>query len=111
MHLIEQGIKPQEVSLPVPAELFQPLVGISQRPALDPADMLAAYDASPHEPCPLQHFDVLGCGGKGHPQRRGQFAEVLLPVGEGTQDRPAGRMGQGMKDAVEGRRAICNHMV
>jgi hypothetical protein len=59
--------------------------------------MRATDDAPAQQPCALQDADVLGGGGKGHPEGRGQLAQGLLPVAEPAEDRPAGRMGQGGK--------------
>jgi hypothetical protein len=52
------------------------------------------------------HADVLGGGGEGHPERRGELAEIALPTGELPDDRAARGMGQGMENPVEPGRTI-----
>ena len=86
-------------------------VDLGKGPGLDPAQVSAAGDTAAHEPGALQHADVLGGGGKRHPQRRCQLREVLLTRGQPTQDGPPRRVRQGMKNAIESRRGLFNHMV
>lgn len=73
--------------------------------------MLPPGDAATHERGPFQHAHVLGGGGEGHPEGRGEFAEIALPAGELPDDRAAGGVGQGVEDAVKPWGAIYYHMV
>src|SRR5262249_44793132 len=57
------------------------------------------------------HAHVLGGGGEGHPEGRGELAEVALPYGELLDDRAAGGVGQGMEDEVKPGGSIYYHMV
>jgi hypothetical protein len=50
-------------------------------------------------PAPVPN--MLGRRGKGHPERGGQLAEVLLLLGELPQHRPPRRVGQRVEDAVQ----------
>src|SRR5262249_44055760 len=58
-------------------------------------------DTPAHELGPLQHAHVLGGGGEGHPEGRGELAEVALAAGELPDDRTPGRVGQGVEDDIE----------
>lgn len=101
LHLVQQGVQPQEVPLPISVVLLEPLVGFGERLAVNPADVITPDDAAPHQLRPLQHFDVLGRRRERHLQRRRQFAEILFPRGQAPQDGPPRRMGQGVKDAIQ----------
>jgi hypothetical protein len=68
--------------------------------------MLPAFDAAPDELGVLQHAHVLGGRRESHFQGRGQLAEVALPARELPDDRPPGRVSQGVKHEIQPGRAI-----
>ena len=110
-HLIEQGVESLEAGLPNLAVAFQPSVGFRQRLGFDAAQMSAPHHAAAHELGTLQDPDVLGGRGKRHAQRRRQFAEIPLSLGQTSQHRPPRRMRQCMKDPIECGVFIFNHVV
>jgi hypothetical protein len=57
-----------------------------------------------------QHAHVLGHGGQGHVETRGQLADGALAPGEMTQDCAPRGVGEGAEGAGE-RVGIINHMV
>lgn len=75
------------------------------------AEVLPPDHPATHEIGPLQHAHVLGRGGEGHAEGRGQFAQVPLPAGELPDDRASRRVGQCVEDAVESWGSIKYHVV
>lgn len=104
-----------KAGLPVPPELLRPQHRLPERGGPEAAEMLTPSDAPTHEIGPLQHAHVLGCGRKGHLERRGEFAQVALPAvpgeGEPPDDRAPGGVSQRVKHSIEPRRRRRNHMV
>ena len=101
LHFIEERVLRFEAGLPVPAELLGPERRVLERPGVQAAQVLTPDDAAADEFGPLQHAHVLGGGGEGHSEWRGELAEVALPAGELPDDRAAGGVGQGVEDEVQ----------
>ena len=102
----EERIQRFEAGLPVLAELLRPLHRVPERRGSQATQVLPPDDAATHQRGTLQHADVLGGGGEGHPERRGELGEIALPAGELPDDRAARGVRQGVEDAVEPGRAI-----
>lgn len=105
---IVEGLEPPLPKLPVP---LRPLGDLPDGRRVKAAHVRAAGDSPPDQPGSLQHPNMLRGRREGHPQGRRQLAEVLLFARELPEDRPARRVGQGVKDAVQVRGSIQNHMV
>lgn len=100
-----------EVGLPQAARSFEPAVGLIEGAGDESADVCTADATAAHEFGSLEHANVLGRGREGHAQRRGEFREVQLAPRKPAQHVAAGGMGKGVKDAVEIRGAMENHVV
>lgn len=108
LHLVEERVQRLEAGLPVLAELLGPERRFLERRCVQAAEVLPPGDAAPDKPGSFQHAHVLAGSGEGHPQGRGEFAEVALPAppippcgGELPDDRAPGRVRQGVEDAVQ----------
>lgn len=111
LHLIQKHVQGLETGLPVLAELLGPPRRFPQRCGVQTAEVLTPNNAPPHQPRPLQHPDMLAGGGERHPERRGELAQVPFSVRQAPDDRPPGRVCQGVKDQVQTRLSIYNHVV
>ena len=77
--------------------------------------MDAAVDFAPQEPGGLQHAEMLGNGGEGNVEGRGEFGDGGLALRQARENGAAGGIGQGPEGGVErgvaGGGGIVNHMV
>ena len=71
---------------------------------------LATGDAPVDQPRPLQHLDVLGRRGKGHPSRTGQVPDRAFSPGHLADHAAPGAVRQRLKDTVDLFRFF-NHVV
>ena len=63
--------------------------------------MLPPHDAAADQFGALQHAHVLGGGGEGHLEGRGELAEVALADRKLANDRAPGGVGEGVEHEVE----------
>src|SRR6188768_760620 len=111
LHLIEQRVQRLEPRLPVPPKLLGPERRFLQRRGFEPTKMLTPGYTTTDEPGRLQHAHVLGSRGERHLEGRGELAEIALTTRKLPNNRAPGRVRKGMKNEVEPRRAIQNHVV
>jgi len=62
--------------------------------------------AAPDQAGVFKYVEVLGERRQGHGKPRGEFGGVPRTAGQPLHDRPAGGIGEGPKDPVEGRRTL-----
>jgi hypothetical protein len=106
LHLGEEGVEAEERGLPALAVALGPVRDVLEGGGVEAAEVGAADDATADELGALEDADVLGGGGEGHFEGRGELAEILLVVGELAEDGATGRVGEGVEDAVESGGAI-----
>jgi hypothetical protein len=111
LHLLQKRVERLEPGLPVLAELPGPQHGVPERLGAEAAAVLASHNAPADEAGPLEHADVLGGRGEGHPEGRGELGEGALSGGELPDDGAACGVRQGVEDAVEPGGGIQNHVV
>ena len=112
MGLVEIAGQTVELMLPEAAIAGDPGLGLAHRAGDEPAAAHAAVATAHHEARTLEHAQVLGYGGEGHPERLGQPTDGGLPgqgeVGEQGSPRGVGESGEGRVERVP---FMLNHMV
>jgi hypothetical protein len=90
--------------------VIDPGSGVFHGPGSETAAMDAAVDFAMEEAGGLEHAKVLGDGGQGNVEGRGEFGDGGLSLGEAGEDRAASGVGEGTEGGVE-RGRIVNHTV
>src|SRR2546423_1958364 len=80
LQLLQIVVQPVVALLPEPAVPLRPLRGLLQWRRPQPRRAPLAIPTAGDQPRALQDLEVLGDGGLGHPERRGQLHDRRLPL-------------------------------
>src|SRR5262249_18779193 len=75
----EVVIEPVETLLPETAVFFEPVVRFLERARIDAAGPHLGVAAARDQACTLEHFEMLGNGGKAHLERFGELEHRAFP--------------------------------
>src|SRR5437773_10439327 len=100
--ILQNIVEALEALVPEPSVLPHPLGRLLQAPGLEAARPPLRVAALRDQAGALQHFQVFADAGKAEVKRFGQLRDRGLPLGETSQDRPPGGIGEGRKRDAEG---------
>src|SRR5438445_2464520 len=99
--LVQVLVQPVAALLPEPTVPLGPIRRLLERPGLEPSGPPLALPAPRDQPGALQDLEVLGDRGKSHREGLGQLGDRRVARGQPLQDRPASRVGERRKSAVQ----------
>src|SRR5215471_4552836 len=99
----EMGLERGELATPESFIRMHPARYQPQRRRIELVEDLPPLALSPDQARLPENLQVLGDGGKRHVEILGQLHDRLLPLGEGVQNLPAGRIGDGTEYRVHAR--------
>src|SRR5215216_3604650 len=110
LRLVDMAYELVELTLPTVSALIDPVAGLVERPAAQPAPTGPALLVRLHKPCLLQRPNMLQNPGQRHVERRSQLGNRYRTGAKPVEDLATVRVCQRRERAVESRR-ILNHLV
>src|SRR5712691_6401489 len=101
LELVQVLVQPVVALLPELAVALDPLVGLLQRPGLEPGGPPLPLPPPRDQPRPLQHLQVLRDRRQAHLERFRQLGDGGLPRRQPREDRPSRGIREGPEGAVQ----------